>query len=105
MKYTIKWTSRFKKEYKLLMKRGEDIQALDNVIRLLADGVNRRKYEREGRERHRARSSEDPAARAVGPGEPPVGFVRPRGVHRQPPEVCDVLPRRPLPQLREMSGE
>ena len=40
MKYTIKWTSRFKKEYKLLMKRGEDIQALDNVIRLLAAGVN-----------------------------------------------------------------
>ena len=39
MKYTIKWTSRFKKEYKLLMKRGEDIQVLDNVIRLLADGV------------------------------------------------------------------
>ena len=39
MKYTIKWTSRFKKEYMLLMKRGEDIQALDNVIRLLADGV------------------------------------------------------------------
>ena len=39
MKYTIKWTSRFKKEYKLLMKRGKDIQALDNVIRLLADGV------------------------------------------------------------------
>ena len=39
MKYTIKWTSRFKKEYKLLMKRCEDIQALDNVIRLLADGV------------------------------------------------------------------
>ena len=39
MKYTIKWTSRFKKEYKLLMKRGEDVQALDNVIRLLADGV------------------------------------------------------------------
>ena len=39
MKYTIKWTSRFKKEYKILMKRGKDIQALDNVIRLLADGV------------------------------------------------------------------
>ena len=39
MKHTIKWTSRFKKEYKLLMKRGEDIQALDNVIRLLAEGV------------------------------------------------------------------
>ena len=39
MKYTIKWTSRFKKEYKLLMKRGEDIQALDNVIRLLDEGV------------------------------------------------------------------
>ena len=39
MKYTVKWTSRFKKEYKLLMKRGEDVQALDNVIRLLADGV------------------------------------------------------------------
>ena len=39
MKYTIKWTSRFKKVYKLLMKRGEDIQALDNVIRSLAAGV------------------------------------------------------------------
>ena len=39
MNYTIKWTSRFKKEYKLLMKRGEDIQALDNVIRMLANGV------------------------------------------------------------------
>ena len=39
MKYTIKWTSRFKKEYKLLMKRGEDVQALDNVIRLLSEGV------------------------------------------------------------------
>ena len=39
MKYTIKWTSRFKKKYKLLMKRGEDIQALDNVIRLLSAGV------------------------------------------------------------------
>ena len=39
MKYVIKWTSRFKKEYKLLMKRGEDIQALDNVIRMLADGT------------------------------------------------------------------
>ena len=39
MKYTIKWTSRFKKEYMLLMKRGEDIQALDNVIRLLSAGV------------------------------------------------------------------
>ena len=43
MKYTVKWTSRFKKEYKLLMKRGEDVQALDNVIRLLADGVERRR--------------------------------------------------------------
>ena len=39
MNYTIKWTSRFKNEYKLLIKRGEDIQALDNVIRLLANGV------------------------------------------------------------------
>ena len=40
MKYMIKWTSRFKKEYKLLMKRGKDIQTLDNVIRLLAAGVS-----------------------------------------------------------------
>ena len=39
MKYTVKWTSRFKKEYKLLMKRGEDVQALDNVIRLLAEDI------------------------------------------------------------------
>ena len=39
MKYTVKWSSRFRKEYKLLMKRGEDIQALDDVIRLLSEGV------------------------------------------------------------------
>lgn len=38
MSYTVKWTSRFKKQYKMMMKRGEDIGLLDSVIRKLAAG-------------------------------------------------------------------
>ena len=38
MNYTVKWTSRFKKQYKLMMKRGLDIDLLDNAIRILASG-------------------------------------------------------------------
>ena len=30
MNYTVKWSSRFKKQYKLLMKRGENIELLVN---------------------------------------------------------------------------
>ena len=33
----VKWTARFKKEYKLCAKRGLDITKLDNVIRLIAN--------------------------------------------------------------------
>jgi mRNA interferase YafQ len=32
------WTSQFKKDYKLAMKRGQNINLLDNIIRLLAKG-------------------------------------------------------------------
>lgn len=32
------WTSRFKKEYKLAIKRGLDINLLDDTIRILASG-------------------------------------------------------------------
>jgi len=39
MSYTVKWTSRFKKQYKLMMKRGENIDLLDNAIRILASGT------------------------------------------------------------------
>ena len=35
MSYTVIWTSRFKKDYKLLMKQGADMALLDDVIRLL----------------------------------------------------------------------
>ena len=37
-KYKVKWSTRFKKEYKLAMKRGYDIGLLDEVIRLIARG-------------------------------------------------------------------
>lgn len=36
MKLDIVWTSQFKKDYKLAMKRGQSINLLDNIIRLLA---------------------------------------------------------------------
>lgn len=39
MNYTVKWTSRFKKQYHLMMRRGENIELLDNAIRLLASGA------------------------------------------------------------------
>lgn len=38
MKLDIVWTSQFKKDYKLAMKRGQSIDLLDNIIRLLAKG-------------------------------------------------------------------
>jgi mRNA interferase YafQ len=42
-KYKIKWTTRFKKDYKLAMKRGKDINLLDDVIRLIAKGDQQQK--------------------------------------------------------------
>lgn len=39
MSYTVIWTSRFKKDYKLLMKQGTDMSLLDDVIRLLSSGA------------------------------------------------------------------
>ena len=38
MKLDVVWTSQFKKDYKLAMKRGQSIDLLDNIIRLLAKG-------------------------------------------------------------------
>ena len=38
MKYKIKWTSSFKKEYKLAKKRGYDMELLKNVVQLIAKG-------------------------------------------------------------------
>ena len=38
MSLEIVWTSKFKKEYKLAMKRNMDISLLDNAIRILASG-------------------------------------------------------------------
>ncbi len=37
-KYTVKFTSQFKKDYKLAIKRGLKIDLLDNVVRTLAAG-------------------------------------------------------------------
>lgn len=36
MSLQVVWTSKFKKDYKLAIKRGWDIDLLDNAIRLLA---------------------------------------------------------------------
>ena len=36
--YRVKWTARFKKDYKLAIKRGYRIELLDEVIRLIAQG-------------------------------------------------------------------
>lgn len=38
MKLDIVWTVQFKKDYKLAVKRGRDINLLDDIIRLLAKG-------------------------------------------------------------------
>jgi len=37
-KYTLRYTTLFKKQRKLLIKRGYDISLLDNVIAMLANG-------------------------------------------------------------------
>ena len=38
-KYKVNMTSRFKKDYKLSMKRGLDIALLDDIIKMLADDI------------------------------------------------------------------
>ena len=38
MKRDIVWTTRFKKDYKLAMKRGLNMELLDNIIRALSQG-------------------------------------------------------------------
>ena len=39
MSLQLQWTSQFKKDYKLAMKRGKNIAALDETIRMLADQI------------------------------------------------------------------
>ena len=36
--YTVKFTNKFKKNYKLMIKRGKNIELLDHVINLLMNG-------------------------------------------------------------------
>ena len=36
--YTLKFTNQFKKDYKLMIKRGQDIALLDNVIKKIQNG-------------------------------------------------------------------
>jgi mRNA interferase YafQ len=38
MKYTVKFTSKFKKDYKLAIKRGYPIKLLEEAVSLLANG-------------------------------------------------------------------
>ncbi len=38
MKLNIIWTTQFKRDYKLAIKRGCDINLLDDIIRMLSDG-------------------------------------------------------------------
>ena len=37
-KYKVKWSSRFKKDYKLAIKRSYDIKLIDDVIKIIAKG-------------------------------------------------------------------
>ena len=46
-RYKVKWSSRFKKDYKLAMKRGYDINLLDDVIHLIARGDQQQKLFKE----------------------------------------------------------
>ena len=46
-RYMVKWSTRFKKDYKLAMKRGYDINLLDDVIRLIAKGDQQQKLIKE----------------------------------------------------------
>ena len=39
-KYIVKYTSRFKKDYKLIQKRGYDVNKLFSVISLIAEGTH-----------------------------------------------------------------
>ena len=43
MNYRIAWTTQFKKDYKLAMRRHKDIDLLDRIVKLLARGVFTRK--------------------------------------------------------------
>jgi len=38
VKYTVKWTTKFKKDYKLALKRNLDIEKLQNIVEKLANG-------------------------------------------------------------------
>lgn len=38
VKYTVKWTTKFKKDYKLALKRNLDIKKLQNIVEKLANG-------------------------------------------------------------------
>ncbi len=49
----------------------------------------------------RGRPAQAVPTRILGSHQPSMGAVRPRNVHRPQPEVRDVLPVRPLPQLRK----
>ena len=42
-KYKVKWTAKFKKDYKLAVKRGYRIDLLNKVIRLIAKGDQQQK--------------------------------------------------------------
>lgn len=37
-KFDVVWTSKFKKDYKLAIKRKKNIELLDDIIRMLANG-------------------------------------------------------------------
>ena len=42
MKYMVKLTAQFKRDYKRMMKQRRDISLLDDAIRMLASGCRRR---------------------------------------------------------------
>ncbi len=39
MSLSVEWTTQFKKDYKLAMKRGRNVELLDDAIRMLANEI------------------------------------------------------------------
>lgn len=39
MKYTVKWSGKFKRSYKLAQKRGMDVSALKDIVARLSNGI------------------------------------------------------------------
>ena len=49
-KYSISWTTKFKKDYKKVQSRGMDMGLIDRVISLIAEGTNQKELDEKYRD-------------------------------------------------------